>query len=75
LGTDGGRGLPEHWIEGLERGARPSMSPTITIEPTKVVLLVEAFYWGVRRMLQTVATDGNLAGSAETFLQSLEKTK
>lgn len=48
------------------------MSPTIKIEPIRVVLLVEAFYWGIRKMILNLNTDKQRIANAEAFLESLE---
>jgi hypothetical protein len=73
LTTDNGRkGLPEMIIEQLEIGARPAnMSATITIASGKTVLLVEAFYWGVRRMVRDLSRDTSRMQAAQRFLASL----
>jgi hypothetical protein len=70
LGTDKGRrGLPENLIEQLEASARTlRMSPTVTILPSRTVLLVEAFYWGVRKMVEDLSRDNSRMQAARAFL-------
>lgn len=66
-------GHTEAGVEALEIDARPvSLSPTMTVEADRVVLLVEAFYWGIRRMLQKLSADSARVATAEQFLESLE---
>jgi hypothetical protein len=75
LTTDRGRcGHTEGGVEALEAKTRPAnMSPTITIEADRVVLLVEAFYWGIRQMLLNLNADTKRTAAAEAFLESLDK--
>ena len=74
LTTDQGRcGHTEAGVEALEAKARPPrMSPTIKIQAHRVVLLVEAFYWGIRRMLLNLNADKRRISAAEAFLKSLD---
>jgi len=66
------KGLPENIVEQLEATARTvTMSPTITIRPGETVLLVEAFYWGVRRMVKELSSDRSRMQAAKTFLASI----
>lgn len=73
LVTDNKRkGLPEHFIEQLESPNRPGpMSPTVTVRSGKTVVLVEAFYWGVRQMVEHLTRDASRMQAAETFLRSI----
>ena len=73
LVTDSGkRGLSERIVEQLEEPtSRFSMSPTLTIHSGKTVLLVEAFYWGVRKMIGTLSRDTSRMHAAEKFLASI----
>jgi hypothetical protein len=73
LSTDNKRkGLPEHFIEQLESPNRPSpMSPTVRVLSGKTIVLVEAFYWGVRQMVEQLSYDIPRIKSAETFLKSI----
>jgi hypothetical protein len=48
------------------------MSPTIKIQADRVVLLVEAFYWGIRRMLLNLNADRSRMAAAEAFLKSVD---
>jgi hypothetical protein len=65
----GGRGgMPENWVEKLERGPRPIMSPAVTVRSDASVLLVEALYWGLRRMVEGMTRDATLMARAEAFL-------
>lgn len=62
-------GLPEQWIESLEKGpARPKMSSTVSVRKDAKVLLVEALYWGLRRMVEAMTRDAQLMTRAENFL-------
>ncbi len=64
-------GLPERWIEQLERGPlRPKMSPAVTVRRDANVLLVEALYWGLRRMVESMTRDPALIARAEVFLST-----
>lgn len=70
---DGSRGHSESGVEMLEAERRPArLSPVLKTENGRVVLLVEAFYWGVRQMLVRLSSDHARRASAETFLESLE---
>jgi hypothetical protein len=73
LGTDKGRkGLPENIVEQLEGPTRTvKMSPTVTILTGKTVLLVEAFYWGVRKMIEDLSPDCPRMQAASKFLASI----
>jgi len=73
LVTDQGRkGLPENFVEQLEEPARRvQMSPTVTILSGKTVLLVEAFYWGVRKMVENLSRDHLRMQRAGAFLASI----
>jgi hypothetical protein len=69
-------GHTEAGVEALEATPRPgNLSPTITIEADRVVLLVEAFYWGTREMLRRLNADPDRATAAEAFLDSLEQPR
>ncbi len=74
LTTDQGRrGYTEAGVEALETDTRPrNLSPTLKIEDDRVVLLVEALYWGVRKMLVNLINDADRVSAAEAFLESLE---
>ena len=62
-------GVTEKWIEKLEKDSqRPNMSPTVTVRSHKKVLLVEALYWGLRRMVEAMTCDDQLMAKAEVFL-------
>jgi len=62
-------GLSEQWIETLEKGpARPKMSSTVSVRNDAKVLLVEALYWGLRRMVEAMTRDAQLMTRAENFL-------
>jgi hypothetical protein len=73
LGTDNKRkGLPEKFIEQLESANRPApMSPTVTVLSGKTVVLVEAFYWGLRQMVEHLSHEASRMQSAEAFLASI----
>jgi hypothetical protein len=69
----GTAGHTEGGVEALEIETRPTnLSPTVRVEADRVVLLVEAFYWGIRRMLQKFSADPARVATAERFLESLE---
>jgi hypothetical protein len=62
-------GMPEKWIENLEGGpSRPNISSAVTVRGDAQVLLVEALYWGLRRMAEGMTRDAQLMARAETFL-------
>lgn len=62
-------GLPEKWIEELEsHPTRPKMSSAVTVRADANVLLVEALYWGLRRMVETMTRDSQLMARTESFL-------
>ncbi len=46
------------------------LKSTVTVESHKKVLLVEALYWGLRRMIESMTCDPKLMASAEAFLAS-----
>jgi hypothetical protein len=73
LTTDRGRkGLPEAVIARLEEPGRAvTMSPTVTIASGRTVLLVEAFYWGVRKLVEGLSHDSSRMLSAKAFLASI----
>jgi hypothetical protein len=67
-------GHSEDGVEALESAGRPSkLSPVLKIDGDRVVLLVEAFYWGVRKMLITLNADGKRMAKAEAFLERVGK--
>jgi len=69
---EGRKGLPEHIIEQLEKPTRVvTMSPTVTILSGRTVLLVEAFYWGVRRMVEDLTRDSSRMLAAKAFIASI----
>ncbi len=70
--NEGRKGLPENRVEQLEGAARTvKMSPTVTILSGKTVLLVEAFYWGVRKMVEDLSRDSPRMQAASAFLASI----
>lgn len=73
LTTDHGRcGHTEAGVEALEAKARPlRLSPTLKVQADRVVLLVEALYWGIRRTLFNLNADTKRMAAAEAFLESL----
>jgi len=65
-------GRTEAGIEELEGVKRPPrLSPTIKFETDRVVLTVDAFYWGIRKMLLNLNADRKRIAEAENFLNSL----
>jgi hypothetical protein len=68
----GVRGLTERMIERLEdHSARPSPTATVQIRADATVLYVDIFYWGVRRMAESLFSDSGRVSQAETFLATL----
>lgn len=62
-------GHSEDWLERFESSAsRPSMGPTLTVQPHKRVLLVEGLYWGTRRMIEKLSADAPRMQSANRLL-------
>ena len=67
-------GHSERGVESLESAARPPrLSPLLHLEEGRVVLLVEAFYWGVRKMLLNLSADAARVSAAEKFLGKVGK--
>ncbi len=67
-------GHTDQGVEALETTARPRrMSPTIKVQGERVVLLVEALYWGIRKMLLNLNADRKRMAAAEAFLESLDR--
>lgn len=72
--NSGSRGHSESGVEALETEERPvGLSPVLRTENGRVVLLVEAFYWGIRRMLVRLSADHVRMAAAEAFLSNLER--
>ena len=70
------RGLTEKQIEEIEASTiRPRMSASITGTDQKAVLLVEGLYWGVRRMIERLASDHQRMSAADAFLERLRSPK
>src|SRR5262249_14219972 len=68
----GVRGLTEQMIERLEdHSARPVPTATVQIRPDATVLYVDIFYWGVRRMAESLFSDSARVSKAEAFLTTL----
>lgn len=66
------RGVSDGFIEQLEGPVRPTpMSPTVTVRPGETVVLVEAFYWGIRKMIENLCLDQSRMQAADKFLASL----
>jgi hypothetical protein len=58
-------GLSEENVMRFEKAERfAPMSPTVTKEDGKVVLLLEAFYWGIRKLVERVTRDQSSVSSA-----------
>jgi hypothetical protein len=65
-------GLTERQIEDLERNiGLVTLTPTLTLTPDRADLLVEAFYWGVRTMIEHLCRDNRRMRAAQTFLDSI----
>jgi hypothetical protein len=65
-----GHGLGKAMIAELEQSSyRPTMSATLTLEPERKVLLVEALYWGTRCMIETLTHDSARMQAADEFLR------
>jgi hypothetical protein len=68
----GERGLTERMIERLEdHSTRPTQKPTVQIRADATVLYVDVFYWGVRRMAESILSDSRRVLAAERFLATL----
>jgi hypothetical protein len=66
------KGLSEKFIEQLETSNRPfPISPTVVVGMASTVVLVEAFYWGVRQMVELPSRDSSPMLAAEAFLASI----
>jgi hypothetical protein len=72
LTTSSGRsGRSEQGVESLEAESRPvGMSPAFHDDGERVVLFVDAFYRGVRRMLVKMTADEPRMDAAARFLAS-----
>jgi len=71
--ANGTKGRSEAGVSGLETEVRPAgLSPVLSLDGDSVVLFLDAFYWGVRRMLVKLAADTGRVSAAETFLSSRE---
>ncbi len=67
-------GRTEDGIESLESGGRPpTLSPTVKVEEDRVVLLVDAFCWGVRKMVLNLNADAKRMATAEASLEEVGK--
>jgi hypothetical protein len=63
------RGLPEKTIELLEATDRRfTMSGTVVVRADATVVLVEALYWGLRCMVESLTRDSARMANAEAFL-------
>ena len=70
----GQQGHTERGVEALEEVSRPAgLSPVLRSDEGRVVLLVEALYWGVRKMLVTLSSDRARMANAERFLAAFGK--
>lgn len=68
------KGLPEKFIEQLETPNRPSpMSPTVTVRSGETIVLAEAFYWGVRQMVEHLSRDTSRMQAARIFLAPFKR--
>jgi hypothetical protein len=66
------RGLPEKTIESLETTDRRfTMSGTVVVRADATVVLVEALYWGIRCLVESLTHDAARMANAETFLAKL----
>ena len=62
-------GHTEEWIENLENSSvRPDIGPILKVEKDEKVLLVEALYWSVRRMIQKLTDDKERMTKSERLL-------
>ncbi len=73
LGTNNKtRGLPERTIERLEATHRRfAMSGTVVVRADATVVLVEALYWGLRCLVESLTRDSARMAQAEAFLAKL----
>lgn len=61
-------GHTERGVEDLEADQRPgNLSPVLRRDRERVVLMVEAMYWGVRRLIVRIAADTERMAGAESF--------
>jgi len=68
-----GEGLSESFIEAELEGYNrfTKMSSTLTVGSGTQTLLVEALYWGVRRMIENISADKTRMQTADNFLATL----
>jgi hypothetical protein len=65
-------GPTERFIEQLERGPRPNLSPAVIVRPgDATVLFVEPLYWGIRIMLKKLLEDSQRMIGAEAYLTTV----
>ena len=68
--SNGAGGPTEAKIAGWEKSSqRPNWSHTVIARSDATVLFVEPLYWGIRVMLQRLATDQSQVNEAERFLE------
>jgi len=66
-------GHHEAYINKLESQVRPdSLSATIRVKDNNLTVLIEALYWGVRQMIQSLTNDNACMVKAEKFLESIQ---
>src|SRR5262245_21605743 len=66
------RGLSETLIERLEStDHRFAISPTVVVRTNATMVLVEAWYWGVRCLVKALSRDTQRMATAESFLLKL----
>ena len=77
LATDNKKtGLPEEFVEQLEGPGRPSkLSPTVRIISGDTVVLIEAFYWGVRRMIVDLSATNQACRLRTSFSRRSRREK
>jgi hypothetical protein len=67
--------LTESLVEQIETDVRVvTPSPTLTMAPDRTVLLVEAFYSGVRTMIEALSSDDRRMQIAQLFLLTTTAT-
>jgi len=67
-------GPTEQGVGALEGECRlRRMPPAIRVQGDRVVLLVEAFYWGISKLLLNLNLDRRRMAAAEAFLESVDR--
>jgi hypothetical protein len=63
------RGHSEKKLEAIELSAsRPAWSPTLRKDASKTVLHLEGFYWGVRKVIESLSASSARMSIADDYL-------